>query len=43
MCVCVCAEVPRREERIQAIAELVDKLPDDNKKILVLIIEHLNK
>ena len=36
-------EIGDREKRLDVIKELVDQLPEINRRILVLLIEHLYK
>lgn len=40
---CINAEIGDRERRLEVIKELVDQLPEINRRILVVLIEHLYK
>ena len=43
-CVCdVSTEIGDREKRLEVIRALVDQLPEINRRILVMVIEHLYK
>lgn len=43
VCVVIDTEIGDREKRLDVIKELVDQLPEINRRILVLLIEHLYK
>lgn len=37
------SEIGDREKRIEVVKELVDQLPEINRRILLMLIEHLHR